>query len=317
MTDLVVKSNKLVQALQTLTLSETRLLQLAIVDARETGQGLSTSEPLELNALRYAQAFNVSPDTAYLALIEAEDSLFKRQFTITNEDGSLTKSRWIQDANYRKGEGRIIVTLTRVVVEHVTKIDGFEQYFTSYHLRKTSDFKSVYAVRLYELLMQWKTIGKTPIFELNKFRSQLGIGINEYTRMEAFKRRVLEIAVTQINEFSDITIKYTQHKKGRLISGFSFTFSHKKTTTLVKKPNQKESILTTTLKMTDAQRHMFAHKMSELPEMSKYSQGTESYPQFAVRIAEMLQDPERIKELLPSLMKVGYTPSSKKDVVNG
>jgi hypothetical protein len=50
MTDLVVKSNKLVQALQTLTLSETRLLQLAIVDARET-QGLSTDEPLELSAL--------------------------------------------------------------------------------------------------------------------------------------------------------------------------------------------------------------------------------------------------------------------------
>ena len=67
MTDLVVKSNKLVQALQTLSLSETRLLQLAIVDARETGQGLSTDEPLELNALRYAKAFNVSADAARMA----------------------------------------------------------------------------------------------------------------------------------------------------------------------------------------------------------------------------------------------------------
>lgn len=187
MTDLVVKSNKLVQALQSLTLSETRLMQLAIVDARETGQGLSTDAPLELNATRYAQAFNVSPDAAYLALIEAEDSLFKRQFTITNDDGTLTKSRWIQDANYRKGEGRILVTLTRVVIEHVTRIDGFEQYFTSYHLKKTSNFKSVYAVRLYELLMQWKSICKTPVFEIDKFRNQLGIGINEYIRMEAFK----------------------------------------------------------------------------------------------------------------------------------
>ncbi|WP_288144542.1 hypothetical protein [Acinetobacter baumannii] len=42
MKDLVLTSNKLVQALQTLTLSEPRLLQLAIVDARESGQGLST-----------------------------------------------------------------------------------------------------------------------------------------------------------------------------------------------------------------------------------------------------------------------------------
>lgn len=316
MADLVVKSNKLVQALQTLTLSETRLLQLAIVDARETGQGLSAEEPLELNASRYATAFNVSPDAAYLALVEAEDSLFKRQFTITNEDGTLTKSRWIQDANYRKGEGRILVTLTRVVIEHVTKIDGFEQYFTSYHLKKTADFKSVYAVRLYELLMQWKSLGKTPIYELNKFRSQLGIGVNEYDRMEAFKRRVLDIAIKQINELSDITVKYEQHKKGRAISGFSFAFKQKKTNQPIvdkRDPNTLDLFS----KMTDAQRHMFANKLSELPEMGKYSQGTESYQQFAVRIAEMLQDPERIIELYPHLKKVGYIPSNKRDTVNG
>jgi hypothetical protein len=47
--------------------------------------------------------------------------------------------------------------------------------------------------------------------------------------------------------------------------------------------------------MTDKQRHLFANKLSELPEMSKYSQGTESYQQFAVRIAAMLQDPEKFK----------------------
>jgi plasmid replication initiation protein len=306
MKDLVVKSNKLVQALQTLTLTETRLLQLAIVDARETGQGLSTDEPLELNATRYAQAFNVSPDAAYLALIEAEDSLFKRKFTITNEDGTLTKSRWIQDANYRKGEGRILVTLTRVVIEHVTKIDGFEQYFTSYHLKKTSDFKSVYAVRLYELLMQWKSVGKTPVFELNKFRNQLGIGVNEYTRMEAFKRRVLDIAIDQMNEFSDITVKYEQHKKGRSISGFSFTFKQKKTSNQSVENKRDPNTVDIFSTMTDAQRHLFANKLSQLPEMSKYSQGTESYQQFAVRIAEMLQTPEKFKELYPYLQKVGF-----------
>ena len=304
MKDLVVKSNKLVQALQTLSLTETRLLQLAIVDARETGQGLSTDEPLELNATRYAQAFNVSPDAAYLALIEAEDSLFKRKFTITNEDGTLTKSRWIQDANYKKGEGRILVTLTRVVIEHVTKIDGFEQYFTSYHLKKTSDFKSVYAVRLYELLMQWKSVGKTPIFELNKFRNQLGIGVNEYTRMEAFKRRVLDIAIDQINESSDITVKYEQHKKGRSISGFSFSFKQKKTNS--DKVIKETDTLALFSKMSDKQRHLFANKLSELPEMGRYSEGTESYQQFAVRIAEMLQDSQKFQELFPYLQKVGF-----------
>ena len=43
-----------------------------------------------------------------------------------------------------------------------------------------------------------------------------------------------------------------------------------------------------------------------MPEMSKYSQGTESYQQFAVRIAEMLLQPEKFRELYPILKKAGY-----------
>jgi hypothetical protein len=61
-------------------------------------------------------------------------------------------------------------------------------------------------------------------------------------------------------------------------------------------------------KMTDAQRHLFANKMSEMPEMSKYSQGTESYQQFAIRIADMLLEPEKFRELYPILEKSGFQP---------
>ncbi|HFF4576030.1 TPA: RepB family plasmid replication initiator protein, partial [Acinetobacter baumannii] len=63
------------------------------------------------------------------------------------------------------------------------------------------------------------------------------------------------------------------------------------------------------IKMTDAQRHLFANKMSEMPEMSKYSQGTETYQQFAIRIADMLLQPEKFRELYPLLKKLGYSYS--------
>ena len=43
-----------------------------------------------------------------------------------------------------------------------------------------------------------------------------------------------------------------------------------------------------------------------MPEMSKYSQGTESYQQFAIRIADMLLDDEKFKELYPILQKAGF-----------
>jgi plasmid replication initiation protein len=44
--------------------------------------------------------------------------------------------------------------------------------------------------------------------------------------MNNFKSRVLE-SIKQINEHTDITVSYEQHKRGRNISGFSFRFKPK------------------------------------------------------------------------------------------
>jgi hypothetical protein len=51
---------------------------------------------------------------------------------------------------------------------------------------------------------------------------------------------------------------------------------------------------------------LFASKLSALPEIGKLSIGTESYEQFSLRIADMLQDPEKVKEFTPLLRKVGF-----------
>ena len=125
--------------------------------------------------------------------------------------------------------------------------------------------------------------------------------------MHHFKARVLEPSIKQINEHTDITVTYEQHKKGRAISGFSFKLKQKQQAKKIqadRDPNTADLFT----RMTDAQRHMFSHKLSEMPEMSRYSQGTESYQQFAVRIADMLLQPEKFKELYPLLEKAGFKP---------
>ena len=96
-----------------------------------------------------------------------------------------------------------------------------------------------------------------------------------------------------------------RHKQGRTITGFSFKFKHKQQPKVEIKhdPNSPDFFI----KMTNAQRHLFANKMSEMPEMIKYSQGTESYQQFAIRIADMLLEPEKSRELYPILEKAGFT----------
>lgn len=221
--NLVVKTNRLNTALQNLSLAEIHIIQIAIVDARETGKGLSTNTPLSISALRYAEVFGTTRQTAYEMMKKAEDTLFNRRFTYFDNDGKPIKSRWIQQAKYYDGEGRIEVVFTLAVVQAITRIDGIEEFFTSYLLEQTAEMNSQYSVRLYELLIQWRTAKKTPVFELEVFRQQLGVPDDMYRkRMGDFKKRVLDLAVKEINDTSDLKVSYEQEKQGRKIVGFKF-----------------------------------------------------------------------------------------------
>lgn len=221
-TELVVKSNRLNTAIQNLSLAEIRLIQLAIIDSREHNKGLNSDTPLRINAMRYAEVFDVSKQTAYEALIDAETNLFERRFTFMDERDLKVKSRWISQATYLTGEGAIEVIFTPAVVNEITRIHGIEQFFTKYTLEQTSQLKSLYAVRLYELLIQWREARKTPLFELEVFREQLGLGVDDYKRMSDFKRRVLDASVKEINDKTDIKVSYTQEKQRTTIVGFKF-----------------------------------------------------------------------------------------------
>ena len=222
-TDLVVKTNQLNSAVQNLSLPELRIIQLAIVDARETGKGLDTKTPLRIDAMRYAQAFDTTRQNAYILMKQSEETLFNRRFTYFDREKKPIKSRWLQDVRYLDDEGAIEVCFTRLVVECITRLDGAEQFFTQYMLSQTANLSSVYSVRLYELLIQWKTAVKTPVFELSLFRGQMGLNDDEYKAMCDFKKRVLDLAVNEINEKTDLTVSYTQEKRGRTITGFKFT----------------------------------------------------------------------------------------------
>ena len=219
----------------------------------------------------------------------------------------MIKSRWIQQVRYLDDEGAIELVLTLAVVQGISRIDGVKEFFTQYLLSQTSQLNSVYSARLYELLVQWRSAGKVPMIELVSFREQLGIGVNEYQRIDHFKARVLDSAVKEINEKTDIKVDYEQYKKGRSISGFSFKVKSKQNPKQLDSKRDPDTVDLFT-KMTDAQRHLFAKKLSEMPDMSKYSQGTESFQQFAIRIAEMLLQPEKFRELYPFLEKAGFKP---------
>jgi len=303
---LVVKDNALINASYNLELTEQRLIMLAIINARELGQGITADSKLEIHASDYAKLFNVSLDASYKALKEAVNNLFNRQFSYTAEykrtgKVGVVRSRWVSRIFYVDDLALLEITFAPDVVPLITRL---EEHFTKYEAKQVAHLTSKYATRLYEILIAWREVGKTPIFELQQLRKNLGVEDNEYQRMHHFKSRVLETAITQINEHTDIKATYEQHKQGRTITGFSFKFKQKSQQKIEIKrdPNTPDFFV----KMTDAQRHLFASKMAEMPEMGKYSQGTESYQQFAIRIADMLLEPAKFRELYLYLEKAGF-----------
>ncbi len=308
---LVVKDNSLINASYTLSLVEQRLILLAIIEARETGKGVDTETFLEIHAQHYADRFHVDVKNTYAMLSEAVMTLFNRQVTYMTVDEQRNKPekrvvRWVSGISYVDGAGIVKLRFAPEIVPLITRL---EKNFTWYELMQVANL-NLYATRLYELLVCWRSTGKTPVIEINDFRSKVGLIENEYKAMCDFKKRVLEPAIKQINEHTDITVKVDQHKTGRSITGFSFKFKPKPQAKNTKAISQGRDPNTADMfaKMTDAQRYMFSHKLSEMPEMSKYSQGTESYQQFAVRIADMLLDPKKIRELYPILIKSGFQP---------
>ena len=307
MKDLVVKDNALINASYNLDLVEQRLILLAIVEARESGKGINANDPLEVHADSYINQFGVHRNTAYQALKDACKYLFARQFSYQEKkaNGNIRNvlSRWVSQIAYNDNEATVDLIFAPAVVPLITRL---EEQFTKYELQQVSSLSSAYAIRLYELLIQWRSTGKTPIIELQEFRRKLGVLDNEYLRMAHLKERVLNLSLKQINEHTDITVKAEQHKTGRSITGFSFSFKQKKSAAKSLENKRDLDTIDLSSKMTDKQRHLFASKLSELPDMSKYSQGTESYQQFAIRIADMLQDSEKFRELLPLLRKVGF-----------
>ena len=305
----VVKDNALINASYNLELVEQRIVLQAIVKARETETGFDTKTPVFIHASEYEKQYNVTKDGAYKALKDAVLSLFERQFSYReiNERGNTenVRSRWVSEVRYVDAEATVKLIFSPAVASMCSRL---ERHFTSYDLDQIAGLSSKYAVRLYELVIAWKSTGKTPVFKLQDFRDKIGLlDENEYSTMSNFKKFVLDLAVDQINEHTDIKLTYEQHKTGRTITGFSFKFKQK---VKPKKIEQQRDQNTIDLfsKMTDAQRHLLASKLSRLHEMSEYSVGNESYEDLAKRIAEKLLDEKFFKSVMPLFDQIDYKP---------
>lgn len=224
----VAKSNELVNAVYRLSLVEAQLLHFCIAWAREHQLGLTTDKPLRLRVSDFAEKFGLSPNHAYQQAKEALEGLYKRDLTLYSIDPEtgleeITRTRWLTRYSYIDGAGVMSVIFSIDVMKHITRL---ERAFTSYNLNEIAHFTSYYAVRLYELLMQFKDKGWRTV-SIEELRAAFGVAPAEYPRIGDLKRRAVNVAVVQINELSDWKVSYQNHKHGVKITGLTFNIKRK------------------------------------------------------------------------------------------
>lgn len=312
---LVVKENSLIQASYNLTLVEQRLILLAIIVIREHTHNneldyIAFDKPIKIHAHDYVKQFDVDRQTAYKNLKEATKTLFARQFSYQEKRKkgvANVTSRWVSDIAYIDNEAVVEVTFTRSVIPLITEL---ESNLTSYEIGQVKHLTSGYALRLYELLVAWKNKGVTPKWQIDDFRKKIGVEDGTYSRMGQFKEKVLDFAVAQINDSTEMTVKYKQFKKGRRIDSFQFSIKTKtkpqeKDVTPARDSNTPDMFH----KMTDKQIDTFGSKLANDSVFgSKHAKAGESAWAFEQRVKNELRNPENQQKWAGDLKRVGFNP---------
>ena len=217
----VYKSNALIQAGYRLDINEQRII-LSCISQVNSNEELLSKDTFYVSARDLIKNWGVRPDNAYRELKKAVNNLFERYITIDLSDDEILKTRWISSIKYTKKNGSIEVCFAQKILPYLSQL---KEQFTKYKLAHVAQMRSMYGIRLYELLLQYKHFGSREI-EICWLRKQFEAE-DKYKSIKDFKKRVIEPAIKDINETSDLWVKYSQRKTGRRVTHLIFEFGEK------------------------------------------------------------------------------------------
>ncbi|MFM9272220.1 replication initiation protein, partial [Halomonas elongata] len=210
-----------------LTPAEQRIMLACIAQVRRD-QPITDEVLYNVTVADYAALVSTESHSTYKELADAALRLKRREVWITerpNGDGSHEETLvtgWVQSIRYIKNEGRVQLRFTKDMLPYLTQLT---EQFTRYALEDVARMTSAHAMRLYELLCQWRGVGEREV-SIEWLREAFQLR-DKYPAFKDFKRRVIEPAVTQINEHSPLWVKWDQRKTGRRVSHLMFTFGEK------------------------------------------------------------------------------------------
>lgn len=278
----VCKSNKIIEASYKLSLNEQRVV-LACIAQVNSVDALLKKDEFELSAKDFARLFGISEDRAYSELQSITKTLYQRSVTIHNPDPNRPKlkkleTRWISSIGYLPEEGKITLCFAQKMLPYLSELKG---QFTRYKLEHVGNMTSIYAIRLYELLMQWCTTGKREI-EIDWLKKQFQIE-DKYSAIKDLKKYVIDPAVKDINTHSNFAVSWTQRKTGRRVTHLIFTFHEKQAT-----PEKKQKNATPKEKMILGVPLSEIEKQARIGESHEQAAGRINHEKTAVPISDLI-----------------------------
>ncbi|EEY91407.1 initiator RepB protein [Acinetobacter junii SH205] len=295
--ELIVKSNQVIEASYQLSSTEQRIVLAAISKISRDAE--ITDDEIYRVTVDDLKSLGIHEKTAYRDLKDGVNRLYDRSINLAIDDESI-KMRWVQSIRFLESKSVVGLRFSKEILPFISNLS---REFTKYSLSDIAGMSSAYAIRIYELLSQYRSIGKREI-AVESLRTMLELG-KRYPLFADLKRWVIDTAVDQINEYSPLEVKYEQKKTGRKVTHICFSFKEK-----TQKIAQLDQGLSTDkfYKLTDPQINMFGNQLSQLSEFSHLAFGNESYEVLASKIKEMLRDPVQQKQFIPYLKNLGFKP---------
>lgn len=223
-------SNIAARGAQGFTLREKRLLVAGL--SKMNPHPLS-SEPLlrdrtfRVTAKEYAEVAGIdSYKNAYKDMVAAAKYMKKRDLRqrIETPRGVICiEINWLSSIRYQDKEGWVSFTLTTEIMPHVSHLMG---KFTSYHLRQTTELRSVYSWRFLEFFTSY--FGKD---ETQPFSKIVGLEELRHTfeipksyKWHDIKKRIIEPAIEELTGKDNWVIEWQAVKRGRSVESIKFTF---------------------------------------------------------------------------------------------
>lgn len=221
----VVKANDMIQkGRHQLTKQEQRAVLFAISKIKPTDKVFEeyVFELSELYAICGLQKESYNEMKAIL------NGLADRGWDIPMKDNPdvMTRVRWFGTLRTNKKSGRVSIKFHEDMMPYLLELSERDEFYTGYSLRYVLPMDSQYGPRLYEILKSYQKNNSSWFFEVQQLKALLGA--DNYKNFADFQKRVLDPAVKDINDYSDLNVMYIAEKEGVRYSRVTFHFYSKK-----------------------------------------------------------------------------------------